>query len=109
MNGSKESDMRLAGYEALGYAVVEQAVSDIKLLRFNGLLSKSSGELTKNWASPSGKPVRCWGYGQPCEVVQLLYWFRNKSDDWLTMIGAQFSGDTMCKALKLIESDCGKS
>jgi len=64
-------------FEALGYAVITQAIEDVRMFqKFKVIVD---GEVSQFWPKRRGKPVKLDGYSKPHEVKELLLWFRNGS------------------------------
>ncbi|MDD8011877.1 MAG: hypothetical protein PHX05_00165 [Acidobacteriota bacterium] len=62
------------GYDALGYAIIEQAVEDYKSLRNAGIAK--NGKLDPRWQEGWPPRVVVGGCRTPGEVLVLLYWLQ---------------------------------
>lgn len=88
------------GYVKLGYAIIEQAVHDVKALQDAGLIV--DGKVVPCWPVRRGKAAKMCGYSKPYEVKELLLWFRNGSaDELLSLLGAPINAEAMCQRLHI--------
>jgi hypothetical protein len=96
MNTNKECNNE-DGYISLGYAIIEQAVEDLKMLQSNKLII--NGKVQK-WPTRKGVYVNKGGYNHPHEAKELVLWFNNGSlDELLAMLGSPVDKEAMCQKL----------
>jgi len=87
------------GWLKLAYAVIEQAVMDVKVLQRRGVLQNGG---IVNWPKRRGKYVHINGYANPRAAQTLLYFFRHDSlARMLAQIGAPINIDAMLSRLHL--------
>lgn len=85
-------------YINLGYAIIQQAVHDVKELKRVGLIR--DGHYKGPWPRRGGRDMKICGYCKPHEVRQLLLWFRNGSlEELLSLLGSPLHADKVCHVL----------
>ena len=88
------------GYVKLGYAIIEQAVHDVKSLQDSGLID--DGKVVDPWPVRRGKAAKMCCYSRPHEAKELLLWFRNGSaQELLSLLGAPINAEAMCQRLHI--------
>ena len=88
------------GYDALGYAILERAVKDIKLLQKYKLIQ--DGQATDPWPIGSGCNANAGGYSHQHEVKALIEWFTGGEADYLlSILSAPITAETICRQLRI--------
>lgn len=86
------------GYIKLYYAIVEQAVSDIRTLQSNGLIV--NGKPITPWPRTRFEDDKSCGYSKVCQVNELLDFFRcGHADRLLAGVGCKISSSAICREL----------
>lgn len=109
-------EKRATGFESLGYAIIEQAVDDIKGLKAARKIN-NRGEVTRKWPGSvsyckslkSGKRLRRFKpvkimdwYDRNLKVKQLLHFFRGDAlKSLLIMLSSTIDQSTILKQLKI--------
>ncbi len=92
------------GYENLGYAIIEQAVSDYKMLREAGVII--DGKVIDVWPTWNESPLKVSGfYDKKHKVVELIHWFKSGAcHKMLQLLGSTIDGDRIISELGLKQS-----
>ena len=92
-------------YEKLGYAVVTQAVEDVKKLQEYGIIK--DGKVIEDWPQKVVKGKlknRLYAnyYDKPYKVKELLYWLcGGTAEEYLSMLGSSIDIEAITSKLEL--------
>jgi hypothetical protein len=104
--------MKDNGYVKLGYAIIEQAVNDIKAMQESGII-KQDGSVISNadWPKTTNKKgelinQKIQGINKPHEVIELLHWVKGKVGklplaELLSGVGSNLTQSDICRGLKI--------
>ena len=103
------------GYTDLGYAIIEQAVNDVKAMKACGIIQPDGTVIdSADWPKLPDRlgrmvNVPVIGIRGPAEVEKLLHWLRtpgigdNPLDRLLSALGSELTQADICKALGIWE------
>lgn len=103
---SASVNSRTAGFEPLGFAVIEQAVEDVKHLKQYGII-KRDGTVTRKWPTfiYRGRRMRqkyLNYYDRPIRVIRLIYYFKSMAlTNLLKLLFSTIKPRDMRDALKI--------
>ena len=95
--------MTLKPYTRLGYAVIQQAVEDLKELRKKGYIVGM--QPVDPWPTDKNKlghsiNIRCCGYSRPHEIKELILWLQGAGlDDYLELIDSKIDASAIQREL----------
>lgn len=88
------------GWVKLGYAIVEQAVEDLKALQGAEIIK--DGQAIERWPERAGRSAMMYGYSKAHQAKELLLWFRNgAAEEMLAMLQAPISIDAIRQRLHI--------
>jgi hypothetical protein len=104
--------MKDNAYVALGYAIIGQAVTDVKAMQEAGII-RPDGSVVSNAEWPKTKDKKgniinqkIQGINKPHDVIKLLHWMRGPVgklplNDLLSGCGSGLSQKDICRGLKI--------
>lgn len=83
-------DLRATGWDGLAFAVVEQAVQDLRWLRHCGLIRGC--RVARRWPKERGLPTMLRDYSRRSAAVDLIAWLRDQAGLALEEAGSRIDG-----------------